>query len=361
MRIRAVPLLVLAWVLGPGGCICFAAPKAKAPANKERTDAAFRQLFESFFARWDRNHDDLLDLKEINAVIRDPQVEGNESAAAAIVRGRLQKDEANESKTLTLPQMLALADDPQVQRAVKRQSQHIQGINHALFLSGDPNLATFHQGRMGDCYLLAPIGAMVYHRPQALRAMILPRNPDGFEVRFAAGRNVSVEPLTDAELIMGAVEGSNHGIWLAVLEKAYAQLARERKQAKTGQEIAADEAVTNDLIGHGGSSVPVIVLLTGHSTARASTGKWFHDDPAAAPDKVHALLVRLSTQHKVMTCAVKPDQASPKGIPHHHVFAVLDYNASTRVVRVFNPWGNHVKPNGPPGLANGYSIEHGIF
>ena len=28
---------------------------------------------------------------------------------------------------------------------------------------------------------------------------------------------------------------------------------------------------------------------------------------------------------------------------------------------IFNPWGNHFTPKGPPGLANGYPTEHGQF
>jgi hypothetical protein len=31
------------------------------------------------------------------------------------------------------------------------------------------------------------------------------------------------------------------------------------------------------------------------------------------------------------------------------------------MVMVFNPWGNHIKPSGPPGLANGYPTDHGVF
>lgn len=60
-------------------------------------------------------------------------------------------------------------------------------------------------------------------------------------------------------------------------------------------------------------------------------------------------------------CLWSSDHAPPKGVPHGHVFAVLDYNASARLVRLFNPWGNHVKPAGPPGLVHGYPTQHGIF
>jgi hypothetical protein len=51
----------------------------------------------------------------------------------------------------------------------------------------------------------------------------------------------------------------------------------------------------------------------------------------------------------------------PKGIAHGHVFGVLGYNPVSRMVTMFNPWGNHIKPAGPSGRINGYPTQHGIF
>jgi hypothetical protein len=43
------------------------------------------------------------------------------------------------------------------------------------------------------------------------------------------------------------------------------------------------------------------------------------------------------------------------------MFGVLGYDPARRMVRVFNPWGNHRTPNGPPGVENGYVTRNGIF
>jgi hypothetical protein len=354
-------ILALVLVLGMAGWVCQAAPKPKAAVNQEQKSEGFRQLFAAVFSRWDRNQDGKLDLKEINTVIEDPQVHGNESAVAAVLRRRLQPDEVDGTKSLTLAQVLALAGDPQLQGIVTRHARHIQTINHSLFLSSDPNLATFHQGGMGDCYLLAVIGAFVCHHAQAVRAMIRSQMGGGFEVQFGNGRQVSVKPMTDAELLMGATESSDHGIWLSVLEKSYAQVNKQAREAKAGHEIEADEAVVTDLIGHGGYYGPVIALLTGHQATGAPMGRWLKDDPGTGVQKTHELLARLTSEHRLMAAITRKDKTLPKGIPHGHVFAVLDYNASRRMVRMFNPWGNHVKPAGLPGLVNGYPTENGMF
>jgi hypothetical protein len=119
---------------------------------------------------------------------------------------------------------MSLADDPAIQKNISGKAWHIEAINHSLFAPEDPNLLTFHQGGIGDCYLLA-------------------------------------------------------------------------------------------------------------------------------------------IEHKLMAVCVTGDKSRrlPRGIVHGHVYAVLGYDATGRKVTVFNPWGNHVKPAGPPGLANGYPTQHDIF
>ena len=169
--------------------------------------------------------------------------------------------------------------------------------------------------------------------------------------------------MTDAELIMGASEGRDHGVWLSVLEKAYAQIAQEAKERKTGEEFEADDAVTTDFIGHGGYYGPVIVLLTGHKISGAAFPRWVKEAPQPGLQRAHELLTKLSSEHKLMAVCVNGDKSRPrpKGIAGGHIYGVLGYNPADRMVTVFNPWGNRVKPAGPPGLVNGYPTEHGIF
>lgn len=193
--------------------------------------------------------------------------------------------------------------------------------------------------------------------------MIAPQANGGYEIHFGSGKQLVIAPMTDAELIMGAGEGRDHGVWLSVLEKAYAQIDLEAKQKKTGKEIEANEAVATDFIGHGGTYGPVIKLLTGHKTGGAPLARWVKADPQGGLEKAHALLTKLTNEHKLISVGTGKDKAKvlPKGIAHGHAFGVLGYNPDTRMVTVFNPWGNHVKPAGPQGLVNGYPTEHGIF
>jgi hypothetical protein len=332
-------------------------------ADQAQKNAGFRQLFATLFSQWDSNGDGVLDLKELNAAIEDPNVCGSDAAIAVYLHRHLQVDKEGQATGLTLSEVLALADDPNIQKNISGKAWHIVAINHSLFAPSDPNLATFHQGGIGDCYLLAVIGTFVYHHPATVRTMIQIQTNGGFQVQFGNGRNVNVPPLTDAELILGASEGRDHGVWLSVLEKAYAQIDLENKEHRLGTNIEADAAVDTDFIGHGGYYAPVIGLLSGHRADGASLGRWVKQDPQGGLERAHTLLAKLSVEHKLMATGVTGDKSIrlPRGIVHGHVYGVLGYNPATRMVMVFNPWGNQVRPKGPPGLANGYPTNHGIF
>ncbi|MDB6065233.1 MAG: hypothetical protein JWR26_1441 [Pedosphaera sp.] len=357
-------LLGMLLLLGTMAGLCQVGPKkAKPVVNQEERDAAYRQLFTTLFYKWDHNQDGKVDVREINSVIQDPSIHGNESAIAVVLRRHLLRENENQTNGLTLAEMLTMGGDPQMQKAVSGNAWHVAAINHALFLPNDPSLAVFHQGGMGDCYLLAVVGTFTYHHPELIRTMIQ-MQPDGkFDVHFGNGKKVLIEPITDSELILGAVEGRDHGIWLSVLEKAFAKARLDAKEEKTGLAADADEAVLSDLIGHGGYYAPVMAMFSGHKTASVPMGRWLKDDPAGGVVKMNELLTRLSTDHRVMAVCTGGDKTKtlPKGVPHGHVFGVLEYSPATHMVRVFNPWGNHFKPPGEPGLVHGYVTQHGIF
>jgi len=40
---------------------------------------------------------------------------------------------------------------------------------------------------------------------------------------------------------------------------------------------------------------------------------------------------------------------------------VFGYDSERRQVTLFNPHGNGFEPKGPPGPANGYPTQHGVF
>ncbi|MEJ0088493.1 MAG: C2 family cysteine protease [Limisphaerales bacterium] len=361
MRRYVFLLIILASIAGT--VLCEAGPKKAAAEAKKRKEAELRQIVETSFPRWDRNHDGILSLEEINALIESPQVRGDEAAAVVILHQRFApKGEESGFQGLSLIQLMAFADDREAVRSFSKQCNRIQSINHALFLAGDPNLQTFHQGGVGDCYLLSVVGAFVARDPQAMRNMIKLLPDGGYEIHFGSGKVVKVSPVTDAELVMGAKEGSDHGIWLSVLEKAYASIREEKRETQSNKPIDDDDAVAKDLLG-GGKASPVISLLTGHKAATTSIARWAKEDSKQAVKQLDNLLGRLMRERKLAAIGTGKDSSKqlPKHIPHGHVFGVIGYDSTRQIVRVFNPWGNDVTPEGTPGLVNGYFTRDGIF
>lgn len=331
-------------------------------AAQEKMEAELRAVFENNFSRWDRNGDGVLVLTEINALIESPEVRGDEAAALVVVRQHFApKGEASGFTGLTREQLLSFAGDADAARKFVQLRKRMQTINHELFLPGDPNLETFHQGGTGDCYLLSVIGTQLNRDPARVRDMIHAMPGDAYRVHFGDGRMENVLPLTDAELVMGARVGTDHGVWLSVLEKAYASIREENRDKRAGKFMAEDEAIDRDLLGGGGTGT-IIELLTGHKAASAPVGKWIKENPGQAEKRLHELLIKLTKEHKLMAVGTgKGDKPLPKHIAHSHAFGIFGYDAATHTVRLFNPWGNDVKPDDPPGLVNGYATRNGVF
>lgn len=347
-------IVLMAWAASETG------PGLHAAASNPLAETELRQVLTTGFPQWDRNHDDALDGREINALIGNPQVRGGEAAALVAIRSHLLfGGENTQDQKLPREVVLGLAYDPGAQRDFLQSRNRMTSGSRALFLPGDPNLSAFNQGRLGDCYLLSTIAAFVQRDQKAVQTLIKLKPGNAFEVSFASGRKVAVSPVTDAELVMGSKPGSDRGIWLVVLEKAYAGIREERSGLRTGKSVKANDAVVMDFLDRG-SSVPVIQQLTGH---RARMENWESETTKPVLEPLHKLLGKLTHDRKLCVASTITDRSKklPHGIIAQHAMAVLAYDQPRRMVRMFNPWGNDLAPAGPPGLVNGYVTRQGMF
>src|SRR5438067_1901432 len=71
-----------------------------------------------------------------------------------------------------------------------------------LFDAGGPKLEHIHQGGMGDCFCVAPLGAFLHRDPQAvIRLFALGKNGK-VHVTLGGGREIEIPVLTDAEFVL---------------------------------------------------------------------------------------------------------------------------------------------------------------
>ncbi|MCY2955593.1 MAG: C2 family cysteine protease [Planctomycetota bacterium] len=353
------------------------------------------------FAEWDSDHDGLLSPTEIDLLCVDPTILDADAAAAAtlkrIVRSGnfevpplrqanltappakpMTKGQTNRDIGATAPPPEPTAPTAPILRKPNFQSnfesclRRISVAKHELFVDATPDLDTCHQGPLGDCYLVAAVGAFVMRNPADIKQVITQLSSGCLRVAFADGSETTILPLTDAEIALSGTTG-DEGLWLPILEKALGSM----RQAANPQRYAAESAT--DAIANGGSSAKMIRMLTGHETQRIVLRKSAQTQPNGAaakgtesPKQVLAdesaklvLAVRTEvgaalTKRLLVTCGTGAT-TQPPGINGKHAYAVLSYDRPNDALTLWNPHGNRFTPQGVPGLANGYPTKAGVF
>jgi len=325
---------------------------------------SFADVIGDRFEAWDGNFDGALTIDEVERVIVDPQVKGPDAAAAVAIRRTLRNSKYGISK-LTLAELNELASEkkssgkPNLNAMYNSALTKLSKINRDLFSNGSPNLDAIHQGKLGNCYCLAPLAGMVYREPSELATRIECLATGEYIVRLGA-EPIVVSPLTDGELAYMATSGGD-GIWVNVYEKAVGQ-RRVLKLPESERPITV-----LGLFGKGGSAGTSIEGLTGNKIVRFSCN--YVRDPKLNDEQKAEKLADLSRQlesafaeRRLVTCGTgRTSGIKVPGIHRNHAYAVLGYDSSRDAIRIWNPHGQKFTPKGSPGLEYGYSTSHGQF
>jgi hypothetical protein len=331
--------------------------------------AEFVTEVEKHFGTWDKDKDGKLSSQEIDELVANPVIKGKAAAAVAAL-----KRADRSSKYAVPPLTRAYFQSMAKLKGAEKQNhpdwggmyvsslRRIEKTNRALFVSGMPQLETMHQGRLGDCYFLAPVGAALHRNPASVKGMFRTQSDGTIEVRFANGRKVCVQPITDAEL--GLTSSTNgDGVWLNTLEKAFGASRNERLPEDKQKNS------TTDLIAKGGSSRPVIEMLTGHKARGMSLrpkNKKEHTEAEANAlmAQLRPILTKAQQEKRLVCCGTAGTSEAEMRVPGingKHAYAVLHFDAAKDEVEVWNPHGNTFRPKGDTGLKNGYPTKAGRF
>ncbi len=314
------------------------------------------------FARLDADGDRQLSVNEVNVAVGDATLNGSEAAAVAALK-RSFRSKSYGLPPLTLDALRVLATNtpatnrPNYGRMFAEGMRKLTNATSAeLFASGAPRLETIRQGKMGNCFTLAPLGALVHREPEQLLRMIEPF-PDGrYRVRFGARTVIVPRPTAVEQAIMASNDGD--GVWVNLYEKAVGQARAEAKSPEQRRGTALDE------IAGGGSAGTMLGFITGHNIERFSF-KFAKDErlaPQARAARLAELRARLSravrARHLMTVGTLKP---TTPGIRGNHAYAALHYDAATDQVRVWDPHGDNFKPKGEPGTRHGYPRRNGQY
>jgi hypothetical protein len=225
-------------------------------------------------------------------------------------------------------------------------------VQGSLFSSGGPVYTDVRQGTVGDCWLLASVAEVAARDPGYLTSMFTDEGTNTingatvevYSVRFYSheGYGVPHYVTVDTELPAGGGmydhPGTGGPLWVALLEKAYAEAAGAgwvtTSHGNTNSYGALD----------GGWPSYALPALTNLST-------YEHDINAGA--------AATAFQAGDLVCLCTGDSPNSNTIVPDHCYALVSYDpTSTSPFQIYNPWGTDA--NGNAGQYNGHTVL-GLF
>jgi len=329
------------------------------PTNGPASTNFFLTVIRHDFARLDRDGDGILSSNELDVALADPSVTNLTAAAVAALKTAL-RTETNGLPALTLSNICVLtaARKPNLALLYRTSYRRLLAVtNRVLFVEAQPRLDTIHQGRLGNCFCLAPLGALVHREPATVPGLFTAGTNGAYLVRLGTN-TVTVTAPTDGEIALGS-SSEHEGLWVNVYEKAVGVF---RNNLRPPAQRFADPL---DAVERGGSSGSVLALVTGHGVRRFTFT--FAQATNATAATITNQLTRLRTaladavrRRALMTCGT--EKVTTPGLTPHHAYAVLDYRSATDEVELWNPHGQTFTPKAaPPGPATGYPTKKGVF
>jgi hypothetical protein len=198
------------------------------------------------------------------------------------------------------------------------------------------------QGMVGDCYFISSVGTIADSAPAAIQNMIVDNGVDAktglhtWTVRFYSNGTadyVTVDnmlPTSGGRLVFdGYGEGTTNpqGLWIALVEKAYAQWNETGKEGRNG---------SNTYSGiEGGWMADVDAQVLGHSASSYNL---------SGNTALQALISGM-TNHQAVTIGTdstnNANDLLSYGLYGSHAYAVVGYNASNQTFTLYNPWGSN--------------------
>jgi hypothetical protein len=203
-----------------------------------------------------------------------------------------------------------------------------------LFSSLGPSITDIDQGSVGDCWLLAGLGAIALDRPDAIRENVVDFNDGTYGVhlgsKFYRVDNDLPARLTSGNYVLqpdpvpvGAGLGAERSMWVAVIEKAYAHYRGGNSYSSLG----------------GGWAIAV-----NRAFRTAAAGDRAFNDYGSAPALANEIYNRWST-HQAVTVGITGKKATsgnvPLLMPHMYSVYSVERNAAGTVtdIELRNPWG----------------------
>jgi hypothetical protein len=207
-----------------------------------------------------------------------------------------------------------------------QSSYTYQYFNQPLFANGI-NPDDVKQGQVGDCYFLSTLASIANEQPNYLEDMFIDNGDNTFTVRFfnkGVADYVTVDRYLPKAWWGAAYANASQEMWVALAEKAYAQLA------ESGWSRSATSTNSYTSISGGWMSW-VIPQVTG-----MSVGGKYVSTSSLTKDR----LIELSNSNKLLTVGFVYGTVEADGIVNGHAYTITSYDAATNKFFLRNPWGH---------------------
>jgi|GEM_PF-1733043 len=222
-----------------------------------------------------------------------------------------------------------------------------------------PSLSDIRQGKYGDCYFLASLGALVQQDPEAVKNMIHDNGNGTYTVTFQhvptdgihdlwglTGHTYTTKQFTvsakdiskiGANQLITVTDNGKQVIWPAVVEAAYAKMHNTKV---FGLNFGIDSGDQN--ISGGGFSKPAMQTLIGNDVQSYSANNSAELNNLGS--QIHSgKLITVSTKDSDGNKKGYENGKNPDGLIGNHVYTVTDVfigNDGQAYVKLNNPWGD---------------------
>ena len=319
-----------------------------------------RQQMLNVFQRVDGDNDGFLSKSELNTALHSSAYTGKEAAAVATMYQKVEDLEeyaddefGDENDGITRQDIETYVDQAAaspdqttdgINNLYQSSESKISGSANTLFPAGvnGISVSNVRQGQIGDCSFLAAVGSLA-NTPagrQKIQNMITDNGNGTYSVTFPGRAAVTVNAPTQAE--MGLYTSGQNGLWLPVLEKAFAQVNHNENGS-------SNENPYQDI--NGVAMERAVSVLTGHSANE-------DDLVFTSYDTMRSRIGDALTNGRLVTASIRANMplTTPErsnGLPMDHAYTVLAYNATTDQITLRNPWGHGEPRNAAGQVADG--------
>ena len=219
-------------------------------------------------------------------------------------------------------------------RPVAAAGTEYRQVSGQLF-QGGISVNDIDQGSLGDCYVIAALGAFAHDRPSVIQNMFIDNGDGTFTVRFfkpdGSADYLTVDRFLPVNLSTNRLQyagrdyeglwnDATNELWVALAEKAYAQV---------NQSGYIDRGHVNTYAAlENGWMAPVMQQITGATSS----------DRAITSLTATQLINLVNSATTPITAGFV--SGGGFGVVDDHAYVITSYNAITGRFRLHNPWGN---------------------